>query len=179
MGYNFSCILHFDVNEFFDKSEASAEDVVSAISTFKKIYAHKRTLRKTDKFFAYSDTHLIPEKYFDKNTEKYLQILADFLSKIDEKQKYYYGLDSTNEAFYELSRTKFFNKIGLKGTLLTDLMILYENNYLIYNNVSLNPNYFLAISEEGECNAINVCSVLETLFDCEIRDEIQLAIELF
>ena len=178
MGYNLSADLNFDVNKFFHKSDAPVEDVASAISNIKKIYGHKRSLRGTDKYLARFETHVIPEKYFDKNSEKSLQILADFLSKIDKKQKYYYDVDSTNEVFYKLMRTKYFKETVLKGQMLLNRLISFEENYKVFSDAAYNPNYFLAITKEGECRAINVCSVLHTLFDCEISNEIKLAIEV-
>ena len=179
MGYNLSTDLNFDVNKFFDKSDAPVEDVISAISNFKKIYAHKRSLRGTDRYLARFETHIIPVKYFDENIEKSLQILAEFLSKIDKKQKYYHDYERASEGFYKLMRTKFFKETVLKGQALLYRMASFESNNIVFCDVASNPNYFLAITKEGECLAINVCSVLKTLFDCEIRDEIQLAIELY
>lgn len=179
MTYVLNSCLNIDVNKFFDNSDEPVEVIVSVISNLKKIYAKRRTIRKTDNHLYDFETHIIPNKYFDENTEKSLQILADCLSKLDKRSKYYYDVDNTNEGFYKFMRSKCFKEKNLNGQLLFERMITFRLNFKIYDDVVSNRNYFLSIDKYGLCRSINVCSVLETFFDCEVREDIKLAIELF
>lgn len=182
MGYNVQIGRGFDVNEFYDfmaKEEYDIGIMIGVIKDLSYIYSKKRSKNGDDDFLKGFDTHEIPYKYFTQSVQDSLCALATFLTHIDKENKYYYDRKDADYAFYRAQRLKVFKEVKPTPLKMEHLMMQNNSNMDAFTKFKTSENYFLMINKEGKCDTANICNILKSLFNCDIRDDVKIAIEIY
>ena len=165
--------LSYDINRFYDYSvkKHDVEKVGQALKALKKLKEAKRQLE------------LIPDKQFTDNAIVGLEMLCEYLTHKDKKYIYVFGGRSINE-LYKCFCEVFRNKKATSTEIYFSMQKFYSNieelsttGYLDFES-NKEYNYIYYFNKEGELHSRELPIMLDTLFNCKIRTEIELLISI-
>ena len=173
MGYDGILNLSYDINRFYDYSNKNhdVEEVVDAIKALKKLKESKK------------NHELIPHKQFTDEAMSALEMFCEYLTHKDKKYTYAFGGRSRDE-LYRCFCGVFKNKKATPTEIYFSMQKFFKNieelnqtGYLDFDS-DKEYNYIYYFNKEGELGSRELSTMLDTLFGCVIRQDIELLINI-